>query len=394
MSEHEMLPTSGPGPAEQPRHRTLARRAAKAAGILFGVTVFAGAAVAGIAALHLRTAAEEPRSVVPPVRVETVRAAMVDGFDLITHYTGRLEAARTTALAFERGGLVLAVGLDEGDTVARGQVVARLDTAKLEAGRAQLEARRRELEAQKNLAAATFARQSKLKTEGWSPDQKFDEAEAAVAQLDASIEQVTAEIAGIDIDIAKSRLEAPFDGTMAGRFIDEGAVVAAGTPVATLLETGRRQVRVGLPPDVTYGLDPDATFALHSNGVMHQARLIARRPDLDTGTRTVTVLFDVTETTGDAALGDLVTLAIARHVDTRGTWLPLTALKEGRRGLWTVLVAGRAGDTTVVRPEAVELLHAEDDRVYVRGTLRDGDHVLSGGTDRVVAGQSIALAAE
>lgn len=363
-------------------------------GLLVGLVVCAGTAGLGIAALHARADAEPPPTSASPVRVVTIPARLVDGYTTTTRFTGRLEPARQTALAFERGGLVVSVAFDEGQGVRAGSVVARLETSQLVASRRQSEARRRELEAQRNLAQLTLDRQSRLKGQGWSPEQRLDEAEATLAQLTAAIDQVSAQIAGIDIDIAKSDLKAPFDGRVAARSIDEGAVVAAGTQILSLLETGRQQARLGLPPDVAAGLDRGAVYTLRAGASAMQARIAASRPDLDTATRTMTVLFEIAEPAGTTALGELVTLDIGVRVDERGAWLPATALKEGRRGLWTVLVVEPKDNDAVVRPEAVEVLHVEAARVFVRGTLRDGDRVLSQGTGRVVAGQRVARAAE
>lgn len=376
------------------RRRNLLRRVVSGTGVVIAAATFAGLAGLGITALHLRAAAEAPRAVFAPVHVETVKARIEDGYTRVVTYTGRLEAARQTALAFERGGLVMAVAKDEGQAVRAGEVVARLDTSQLQATRRQLEARRRELEAQRNLASLTLGRQSRLKTQGWSPEQRLDEAEATVAQLTAAIEQVGAQIAGLDIDIAKSELKAPFDGRIGARSTDEGAVVAAGTQVLTLLETGRRQARIGVPPDVAEKLATQRPLRIDVQGHKLAARLAARRPDLETGTRTVTVLVDIDAGAADVALGDLASLSMDATVPERGAWLPLTALKEGRRGLWTVLVADRTNAGTTVRAEAVEVLHAEGARAYIRGTFRDGDAIIAHGTDRVVTGQRIALAGE
>ena len=76
----------------------------------------------------------------------------------------------------------------------------------------------------------------------------------------AAIDRVAAQISEIDIDIRKSQLKAPFDGRISRRVIDEGAVVAAGTPIVTLLESGRRQVRVGVPPRIAASLKPKGTL--------------------------------------------------------------------------------------------------------------------------------------
>ena len=81
-------------------------------------------------------------------------------------------------------------------------------------------------------------------------------------------------------------------------------------------------------------------------------------------------------------------------VEERGAWVPLAALKEGRRGLWTILSTTTDGDIQVVAPEAVELLYATANKAFVRGTFEDGARIISRGTGRIVPGQRIALAKE
>ncbi len=394
MSANETIAATAPSTPARQSLRSIARRFISGLGFVLAAATFFGLAGLGIAALHLRAAAEAPRAVVQPIIVETVQARIEDGYRRKISYTGRFEPARQTSLAFERSGLVLSVIKDEGQSVQQGEVMARLDTAQLQATRSQLEAHRRELEAQRQLATLTLGRQSRLKTQGWSPQQRFDQAEATVAQLAAALDQVAAQIAGVEIDLAKSELRAPFDGHIAARTIDEGAVVAIGTPVLSLLETKRRQARIGLPPDVAAKLTASQPVRLSVQGRVIAAKVTARRPDLETGTRTVTVLFDVDGHGNEIIFGDMASLEVETHVAERGAWLPLTALKEGRRGLWTILVAEQNASGATVRSEVIEVLHAEGDRAFVRGTFKDGDLVIAQGTDRVVAGQRIALARE
>jgi multidrug efflux pump subunit AcrA (membrane-fusion protein) len=45
-----------------------------------------------------------------------------------------------------------------------------------------------------------------------------------------------------------------------------------------------------------------------------------------------------------------------------------------------------------VVPRTVEVIHQQSERVYVQGTLLDGDLVVADGTHRVVAGQGVRLA--
>lgn len=369
-------------------------KAARLVSTLVVSGIFLAAGAGGIAVLQQRAAAELSARPTLPVAVATMTAAMVPGYQRVSRYVGRLEPARQTAIAFERSGLVMQVMVDEGDSVRAGDVIARMDTVQLANTRKQLEAQRRALEAQVQLAKATLGRQSRLRTKGWSPDQRFDEAQSSVAALTANIDRVSAQIAGIDIDLGKSELKAPFSGTIARRAIDEGAVVMSGAPVLNLLESSRQQARIGLPPALARTLTAGQTYTLGLGADRREARLIAKRPDLENGTRTVTTLFELTENQQAMPFGDLVTLELKTTISERGAWLPLAALKEGHRGLWSILVVDTEQDTPVVRPEAVELLYANADQAFVRGTFKDGAHVIRNGTGRIVAGQRVALAKE
>jgi len=358
---------------------------------LLMAAVFLGLAVAGVAALHERSGAEPLPGAHPPVAVKTLKLEIEPSYREVVRYVGRLEAARQTALAFERPGLVTKVRKDEGHRVAAGDVVAMLDTSQLEASRNQREAQIRELEARLELARLTLDRQVKLRKNGWSPEQRLDEASTALDELSAAMDRVKAQIESIDIDIQKSQLKAPFDGVIAARSIDEGAVIVAGTPILTVLEDGHRQLRVGLPPEVAAKLDEAKSYRVQTSAGPAEARLYASRPDLQSATRTVTALFDVT--TGEATpFGEIVTLVLERDIQERGAWVPLVALQESDRGLWSLLTVAVQDGEPVVRREAAEVLHVDGAHAYVRGTFEPGASVIANGTNRVVPGQRVALA--
>ncbi len=378
-------------PQENPTPRTILKRRVARAALAGGVALgFVGLAVGGIVALQARASQETSARPHPPITVSTETAAFQNSYTVTTSYVGRLEPARRTDLAFERAGLVTEVAPEEGAHIRKGDVIARLDTSRLEASRRQLEARKRELIAERKLARLTLTRQKDLRRKGWTPQQREDEATTSVARLTAAIDQVSAQIDLTNIDLGKSVLEAPYDGVIGARAIDEGAVVTGGTTVVSLLETSRPQARIGLPPHAAASLSPDRTYVIRTDTGSFPARLASRRPDLQTGTRTVTALFDVNGA-NSMPFNEIVTLVVESQVDERGTWLPMTSLKEDRKGLWSVMVVGGGPSRPEIQSELVEVLHVRDEQVYVRGTLNDGARVVVNGTHRVIKGQRIAL---
>ena len=362
-------------------------------GLLQSMTAlsFIGLMGGGIAALHIRANAEVPPAANPPVTVAAETIAMSDSYTIAERFAGRMEPVRQTNLAFERAGLVTQVLFEEGNELEKGTVVARLDTSKLNAERNRLVAQRKELQARLALAEATLKRQRALNTKGWRSAQNYDEARFSFEEVNAAIGRMDASIASIDVDIEKSVLKAPYGGKVAARSIDEGAVVSAGTTVIELLETDTRQVRVGVSVDAARSLRTGETYRLMAGQHEFKGRLLTRRPDLQSGTRTATVLLEA-QGGEDVPFGEIVELMLDRQVPEPGMWLPISALSEGRKGLWSVLtVVKRDGDTTIAR-EAVEVLHVDDGRAFVRGTISKDAQVVTNGTNRIIPGQRVALA--
>ena len=373
---------------------SVGRRIAKAAASLGVAAILLAAIGGGASILHQRAAARvgivDPT---PPLPVASQMLQVEKAYAVTDRYAGRLEPARETPLSFERAGLLIEVAVDEGDAVQAGQVIARLDMEPLLAERAQLEAERRQREAALELARLTTERQQTLQRQGHASMQRYDEARLSAEGLVAELARIDAAIAAIDIDIAKSEILAPFAGRVADRFTDEGRVVSSGAPVVRLLESGRAQVRIGVSPAAAATLSAGGRVALSSAGLEMPAVVSAVRPDLAGGTRTVPVLFELSEAP-PIPFGEIVELAIDRQVSARGAWLPLAALSEGPKGLWviTTIVEGDGGPVTA--REAVEVIHVSGGNAYVRGTFADATRVVVNGGNRTAPGQRVALLAE
>ncbi len=317
-------------------------------------------------------------------------------------FAGRLQARRESQLGFDARGRLAEVQVVEGAQVRKGSLLATLDTDRLAARRAELVAAQAEAEANLALASATLKRLRGVLESGGVSRQGLDEARegrrAAVAALDLARQR----IATIDIELEKSRLIAPFDGTVIERMADEGRVLTTGEPVLRLQESTTPEIRIGVAGDAVELLQPGSVYELDHGQSKLSARLRVVLPLRSARTRTVDALFDPTEQdyAGTALRpGDIVNLRLTLHVDEPGYWLPLAALTEGERGLWRVYVVEPAGDsppglgaTHQVGQRTVELLHQEADRVFVRGGLNSGTPIITTGLQRIVPGQWVTTA--
>ena len=357
---------------------------------------FAGVLAGGTVFLHNRAAdsSVEPEAAIRILPVSAAPVYPTDGFTVTDKFIGRLEPAQQSSLAFELGGLVRTIAVDEGDRVAEGQVVATLDTDLLIAELDRLEGQRRQIEANLELAKLTTARQQALQQKGHASTQRFDEARLNVTALEGELDALMASIKRVRINLDKSVIKAPFSGVVGSRSVDLGAVVDAGTPVLDLLETDRPRARIGVAPEVARGLTQGQSLTLQAGGLPIAGTVAAIRPDLTTATRTTTILVALQdERIGDRfSFGDTVAFHVERRVARPGFRLPLSALVEGERGLWSVLTVEHddpRGPT--VGLEVVEVLHASGNSVYVTGTLRSGSLVVDEGRERIIPGQRVSL---
>lgn len=324
------------------------------------------------------------------VRVATVAVAAATGYEVASSYTGRVEAGLSSALGFEVGGMLDAVVVDEGAVVAAGDLLAGLDTARLEAQRAEAAAAWQQTLAELELARATLVRTEEAFGYKGVSRQQLDEAVKESARLEAAAAVFKARLDRIDVDLDKAALRAPFAGVVVQRFADPGAVLGPGEPLIALESQSLPEVRIGVSPEAAQGLVVGETYALTVNDRSVAAELRTIVPRRDEASRTVDSIFEVSDGESGVRPGDLARLETGRRIDQPGFWVPVSALVEGPRGLWQVLVAeGGDSEERVLVKHTLEVLHADAELAYVRGTLTPGDLLVSKGTHRVVAGQLV-----
>lgn len=335
----------------------------------------------------------EPREVAEPTRepltVMTTKVRVEAGHAARRRFSGMVRSHRASQLGFERGGKLLAVEVDQGDRVQRGAPLARLDTRQLRVGERRARAGLDQARAQLGLSDLTASRLDRLARESFTPEQRADEARFGRDAARARVEELEAALAQIRVDLEKSVLRAPFDGVVTDRLVDEGTVVGAGTPVLRLLSDGGKEAFVGVPTGELGRLSPGSRHRVALEDREAEAQVIGLVDDVEPATRTVGVVLELPEDL-EATDGEVVHLLLEQARTGEGAWLPLTALAQGLRGLWTVYALHRdeAGQE-VVRREAVEILHVETERAFVRGTIEDGDRVIADGLHRVVPGQAV-----
>lgn len=372
-------------------------------GVLYGL---------GLPPFHKQATEETPlgrqRSRALAVSVGEVHlGAVVDNINAV----GSLLASRSVSVAPKINGRVERVLVNVGDRVTKGQTLAQLDPrehdeevkeaaaalkvseATLKGKQAELQDIRRKLERAKLLFEKNFISRQELDT------LEADRAEAA-AQVElarAQIVEMKARLAKMKLQLEETRVEAPFSGYIEKRFVDPGALVNSGTPIARIVDIARVKVIVPVVekdyPKISIGQVVVVAVDAYP-GSRFQGRVVRLTPVLSQETRTGEVEIEVDNSTGLLKPGMFarVEIAIGKHREV--LLVPEGALVKTAQGHGVFrVVTGRSKD-----PKAelipVKIGTTRAGQAEIQGNLKAGDRVVTLGSSLLKDGQSIRITGE
>ena len=281
-------------------------------GVAFGLWRHAAAEA------EVNATSEQRRSVVPAVRVATVRAN--DG-TMAARLPGSTEAFEQAAIMSRISGYVAKRYVDIGDHVTAGQVLAEISAQELDhqiaqaqATLAQNNAALNQAQANREIASVTWNRDSKLLDKGWVTKQQGDTErlnlqaqEAAVKVAEANIRAQQAQLEVLLQHKSYQRVVAPFDGVVATRNIDAGSLVqadaAGGMPMFTVMHSDVIRIQLYVPQDQAFGLQKGVGAIVRvpeMPGVEFRGTVARVASALQPGTRTLQTEIDVPNREGDA----------------------------------------------------------------------------------------------
>jgi RND family efflux transporter MFP subunit len=140
--------------------------------------------------------------------------------------SGYVVAQRKAAVASKGTGRLVFLGVEEGDRVKTGQVLARLEDADVMAQLEQAKANLKLYQAELQDAQQSFNRQKALLEAGLASQAEYEAAEARYKRVEASIAVAVAAVTSAEVALENTRIRAPFDGTVLLKHADVGEIVA------------------------------------------------------------------------------------------------------------------------------------------------------------------------
>ena len=297
----------------------------------------------------------------------TVAVARHIALTSISEFSGTLQAVQSATVGAMSGGRIVALDVRIGDTVAAGQVIARVDPSQYQAQLSQAEAgaqsaaqsaqaaQAQAAAAQSRVALAqtTARRMDLLYREGAISAQQHDQVQAdlsaAVAGLNQSnaaggaarsaAVQAQAGVVSASLPVQQSTIAAPFSGIVTQKFVDLGTVVAQGSPVIALEGTQNLELDVAVPEGEAPSLHPGRPVMVRVDALGDApvpAYIRAIVPAQNSALRSVTLKISLAARRGLIA-GMFARVALSKR--TAPAWaVPLQSIanREGQTGVFKI----------------------------------------------------------
>jgi membrane fusion protein (multidrug efflux system) len=333
----------------------------------FGLLGGAPEKASGVAA----DAAGGPPAMPPmPVDVDTARRESI--IDAV-RATGRIEAVSAVDLRPDEQGRITALLFQEGQTVAEGTPLVKIDDA-------MLKAQAERAAADRDLARQQVERVRRLRAENASTPADLERAEAAFRSAEAAVAMLT-------LQINRTTVRAPFAGVVGQRMVSVGDYVTTASRLLTLqtvdpqravIEVPERyavELRQGQPVQFSVAAQPGKTFVAHVEFI---------DPVVQTSSRTIVVKARAPNPGRILRPGMFIEARLATSTRDSAVVIPEDAVQPLRTAniVWAV-VDGKASR------RVVELGVRSQGKVEILSGVRAGELVVVGGLERMGEGVPI-----
>jgi RND family efflux transporter MFP subunit len=255
--------------------------------------------------------------------------------------SGTLQPLNQATVKAKVSGDVRQITVREGETVQAGQVLARIDTADLEAKLAASIGAMESAKAQLAMAEKTRATNQALLKQNFISQNAFDNSESSF-----SVSQGTVKSAEAQVQLARNALRdavavSPLTGIVAKRHVQPGEKVAFDSPLVTVVDLNALELQAMVPavdvPELVKGMKVELT--IDGFGEQRFTGKIERiNPSTEPGTRAYLVYVGIPNAQGVLRGGMFATGRVAIAAQAPTPTLPMSAIRTdaGQSYVWAI----------------------------------------------------------
>lgn len=209
--------------------------------------------VAGVLGMAAYVALHEPRPLRAPgskvSSAENLQAGSVELRETDVDYTAEavIEAVRQSTVSAQIAGRIVDLRFDVGDTVKKGEVIARIDERAVSQAEAASVAQVREAQAALANARAQYERSKQLLAQKFISQAALDQAEAAYKAAQARVSALLAGAGQAATERSFATIVAPYSGVVSARHVELGEMATPGKPLLTGFDPSTLRVVANVP---------------------------------------------------------------------------------------------------------------------------------------------------
>jgi membrane fusion protein (multidrug efflux system) len=311
------------------------------------------------------------RAAALPVEALVVKPGHLDNKLTVT---GSILANESLELKSEISGKITRIAFEEGSRVKKGDVLVRINDEEV---RAQL---MKEKYNQKLNQDNEF-RQRKLLEKDAISQEEYDN---ALNRLNTT----KADVQVLEAQLAKTQLEAPFDGVIGLRYISEGAYISPNTIIATLYNNSPAKIDFAIPSRYSsqVAAGKEIYFKVEGDTNRYNGKVYAIEPRIDTETRTLRLRALADNSKGALLPGQFVELELILGSSDTALLIPTEAVVPEQSGKKVfVLENGK------VKEVVIETGIRTNTNLEVLSGLQPNDTVLTTGILQLRAGMPVQI---
>ncbi|AVE07257.1 efflux RND transporter periplasmic adaptor subunit [Pseudomonas sp. R11F] len=336
-----------------------------------------------------------------PVRVVSVAQQDVPRF---VSGIGSVLSLHSVVIRPQIDGILTRLLVKEGQWVKAGDLLATLDDRSIRASLDQARAQLGESQAQLQVALVNLKRYKALSVDDGVSKQTYDQQQALVNQLKATVQGNQAAIDSAQVQLSYTQIRSPVSGRVGIRTVDEGNFLRMSDtqglfsvtqidPIAVEFSLPQQmlptlQGLIAAPTqanvDVYMGADTDG----QTGDLLAEGHLSLIDNQINSTTGTLRAKAEFNNAAQRLWPGQLVTLKIQTAVDNNALVVPPTVVQ---RGLDSHFVYRVSGDKVEVVP--VQVVYQNSDLNIIKG-VQAGDVLVSDGQSRLKAGARVEVLKE
>ncbi len=173
-----------------------------------------------------------------------------DNIQNVRSFSGVTQSATEAKLSFKVGGSIEYVAVDMGDTMKRGDIIARLDDTDYRINYNKAEASLKSAEAQLAAAKSAFLRIENLYVNNNVSLNEYEKAKTQFDSAETMVKTTSSQLSAAQNQLNYTVLRAPFDGVVSSVMAKENEMTGTGHPIVVFATVNKLEVRTAVPENI------------------------------------------------------------------------------------------------------------------------------------------------